>query len=185
MQAGPFIDHYEILQISANADADTVHRVYRILAQRFHPDNQETGNAEMFRKISDAYRELSDPALRAAFDVKHRESRRVTWKIFDQSNAAQGFEGERRKRHGILSLLYRKRVGQPEQPYIVMKEFEELLGVPVEHLEFALWYLKEGQYVVRTDNGRYSITLKGVDLAESMNERRETPVPLSPNMRVA
>ena len=34
------IDYYEVLQISPNADPDTVHRVYRLLAQRFHPDNQ-------------------------------------------------------------------------------------------------------------------------------------------------
>jgi hypothetical protein len=49
--------------------------------------------------------------------------------------------------------------------------------VPREHLEFTLWYLKEGQYVQRSDNGRHSITLKGVDLTEVWSERRE-PVPL-------
>jgi curved DNA-binding protein len=173
MQSSSFIDLYEILQVSPNADPETIHRVYRILAQRFHPDNQETGSAETFRKISDAYRELSDPEQRAAFDVKHREARKITWKIFDQTNSGQGVEAERRKRHGIISLLYRRRVGQPEQGFIVIKEFEELLGVPREHLEFALWYLKEGQFVSRTDNGRYSITLKGIDLAESMADRRE------------
>jgi DnaJ-class molecular chaperone len=32
-------DHYDTLQVSANADLDTIHRVYRMLAQRFHPDN--------------------------------------------------------------------------------------------------------------------------------------------------
>ena len=36
-------DYYETLQISPNADPDTIHRVYRLLAQRFHPDTQETG----------------------------------------------------------------------------------------------------------------------------------------------
>src|SRR5437588_8677614 len=35
----PFLDHYDILQLSSKADPDTVHRVYRILAQRYHPDN--------------------------------------------------------------------------------------------------------------------------------------------------
>lgn len=185
MQVGEFVDHYEILQVSPNADPETIHRVYRILAQRFHPDNVETGNAEHFRKISDAYSQLSEPEQRAAFDVKHRESRRVTWRIFDQTNAIQGFEAERRKRHGILSLLYRKRIGAPEQPYLVIREFEELLGVPREHLDFALWYLKEGQFLQRADNGRYTITLKGVDLAEMMNERRDAPPILTTSTRVA
>jgi len=36
-------DFYEVLQLSPNADPDTVHRVFRVLAQRFHPDNKETG----------------------------------------------------------------------------------------------------------------------------------------------
>jgi hypothetical protein len=114
---------------------------------------------------------LSDPERRAAYDVLHRETRRLTWKIFDQTNSAQGAEAERRKRQGILSLLYRKRLAAPEQPSMSLKEFEDLLGVPKEHLEFSLWYLKEGQFVQRTDNGRHTITMKGVDLAESMAAR--------------
>jgi curved DNA-binding protein len=184
MESG-FIDFYETLEISPNADPDTIHRVYRILAQRYHPDNQETGSSENFRNLSDAYRQLSDPELRAAYDVRHREERRLTWKIFDQSNSTQGIEAERRKRQGLLGLLYRKRAAQPDQPFMTLKEFEELLGVPREHLEFGLWYLKEGQYVQRTDNGRHSITLKGVDLVEMWSERRE-PIPLlAPNARVA
>ncbi len=177
MQAA-FVDHYEALQISPNADQETVHRVYRLLAQRFHPDNLETGNPEAFRQINEAYHALSEPERRAAYDVQHRETRRLTWKIFDQSTAIQGFESERRKRHGILALLYRKRLMSPDQPSISLKEFEDLLGVPKEHLEFSLWYLKEHQCVQRTDNGRHSITVKGVDLAEEMNESRPEPLQL-------
>jgi curved DNA-binding protein len=48
------IDHYETLQISPNADVDTIQRVFRMLAQRFHPDNAETGNADRFRALHDA-----------------------------------------------------------------------------------------------------------------------------------
>ena len=87
MPAGPFVDYYETLQISPNADQDTVHRVYRLLAQRFHPDNRDTGNTEIFRQLTEAYQALSDPERRAGYDVHHREARRLTWKIFDQSNA--------------------------------------------------------------------------------------------------
>lgn len=179
----PFADHYEIMQISPNADLDTIHRVYRILAQRLHPDNQETGSSENFRALTEAYQILGDPEKRAAFDIEHRAARRLTWKIFDQTAAAQGVEAERRKRSGILALLYRKRIAQPDQPAMNLKEFEDLLGVPKEHLEFTLWYLKEGQHVIRTDNGRYSITLKGVDLAETLSELRTEPLKL--NSRVA
>ncbi len=178
---GPFVDYYEALQLSPNADQETVQRVYRILAQRFHPDNGETGNEDTFRQLSEAYAELSDPERRAGYDVRHREERRLTWKIFDQSHETQGAEGEKRKRLGILQLLYRRRLVDPAQPTMTLREFEELLGVPKEHLEFSLWYLREGQYVTRSDNGRHSITLKGVDLAETLAERRENaPMLLGP-----
>lgn len=179
----PFVDYYETLEISPNANLETVHRVYRILAQRFHPDNRETGDPEQFRVLTEAYRVLSDPEKRAAFDIEHRTTRRITWKIFDQTTAANSIEAERRKRSGILSMLYRKRVVQPDQPAMNLKDFEELLGVPKEHLEFTLWYLKEGQCVVRSDNGRYAITLKGVELAETMSESRTEPLKI--NSRVA
>ncbi len=174
-----FDDHYETMQVSPNADLDTIHRVYRILAQRFHPDNRETGNSETFHALTDAYRVLCDPEKRAAFDIEHRATRRLTWKIFDQTNSAQGVDAERRKRSGILALLYRKRISLPDQPSMNLKDFEDLLGVPKEHLEFTLWYLKEGQFVTRSDNGRYTITLKGVDLAESFAESRVEPLKLS------
>ena len=45
-------DYYEVLQISPNADPDTVHRVYRFLAARFHPDNQKSGNVVASGSIS-------------------------------------------------------------------------------------------------------------------------------------
>jgi curved DNA-binding protein CbpA len=176
---GLFIDYYEVLQISPNADLETVHRVYRHLAQRFHPDNKDTGSEDMFRAITAAYNVLQDPVKRAAFDVQHREERRLTWKVFDQSNSATGVESERRKRQGVLSLLYRKRVSQADQSAMSLREMEDLLGIPKEHLEFTLWYLKEGQFVKGSDNARYTITLKGVDLAEDLIRQRPDVTPVA------
>ena len=46
-----------------------------------------------------------------------------------------------------------------------------MLNVSKAELEFSLWYLTEGLFVKRTDNGTHSISLKGVDLAEDMIER--------------
>ena len=53
------VDYYEALQISVTAEPETVHRVYRLLAQRYHPDNGETGSDSKFRQIADAYREFA------------------------------------------------------------------------------------------------------------------------------
>ena len=175
--ASEFVDCYEILQLSPNADLDTIHRIYRLLAQRFHPDNLESGDSEMFRLLTDAYRALANPESRAAYDVEHRHRRRLQWKIFDQSNSAQGVEAERRKRQGVLSLLYRKRVNEPADPHMALREFEDMLAVPREHLDFTLWFLKEEQCVTRTDNARFAITVKGVKLAEEMIAQRPDITP--------
>lgn len=162
----PVTDYYEVLQVNPKADPETVHRVYRILAQRFHPDNAETGSSEIFRGILEAYRVLSDPERRAAYDVNFHLSRQLRWRVFAQGETAVGKPAEKAKRRGILDLLYAARVNQPNQPAVSLHELEELLGCPREHLEFSLWYLKESGLLTRTDAGRYSITVKGVEQAE-------------------
>ena len=159
-------DYYEALQVHAKADPETIHRVYRLLAQRFHPDNAETGNAEAFREILNAYKILSDPEKRAAYDVHLGTYRQARWRLFDQADAATGKRAERYKRHGVLDLLYTARMNQPTQPALTLHELEDLLGCPREHLEFSLWYLKENALLTRTDNGKYAITAKGVDRVE-------------------
>jgi DnaJ-class molecular chaperone len=59
------VDYYEVLQVNPSADLDTIHRVYRLLAQRFHPDNRESGNESRFRELSDAYKVLGTAEERA------------------------------------------------------------------------------------------------------------------------
>src|SRR4029453_15512974 len=91
-----FEDCYEVLQLSPNADQDTIERVYRVLVKRYHPDNQETGNSDKFRKVMEAYRVLSDPEKRAAYDIDYDENRAVVLKIFDEASQPDGYDGDRR-----------------------------------------------------------------------------------------
>ena len=160
-------DYYEILQLSCNADPDTIHRVFRLMAQRYHPDNQDTGSIDLFRQIKEAYEVLSDPERRAAFDAQLTTNRQRRLKIFHSVENSRGAEAEKRKRHGILSLLYGKRLTEPDQPWISVRELEDMLGCPREHLEFSLWFLKETHCVTRSDNNKYVITCEGVAIVES------------------
>ena len=179
MQPIAFVDYYEALQISPNAHPETVHRVYRLLAQSYHPDNKETGDLEAFSLVLEAYRVLTDLEKRAAYDVEHKLASGLKWKIFDQTSAVQGIEGEKRKRMGILSLLCTKRINEPEKPSLTLFELEDLLGCPREHLELSLWYLKESGRIVRGDNGRYVLTARGF---EALEENAETITKAKPRL---
>jgi curved DNA-binding protein CbpA len=170
-------DYYEILQVSTKADPEMIHRVYRILAQRYHPDNTTTGNEKSFRAISEAYSILSEPEKRAAYDVNYQSNRQLRWQIFDQGQAVTGKAAEKVKRQGILDLLYTSRRNQPAAPSMTLHELEDLLGCPREHLEFSLWYLKENGLITRSDNARYAITAKGVDFTEAQASEPDRPSP--------
>jgi hypothetical protein len=156
-------DHYEVLQVSRLADADTIRRVFHSLAARYHPDNKETGNDHRFRQLVLAYNVLSDPEKRAAYDVRLAAEDKTRFRIFNSVQSAEGVQGEFRKRHGILRLLYTKRLRDPHDAGLRGRDFIELLGVPAEHLEFALWFLRERRYIIRSDNNRYEITCSGVE----------------------
>jgi curved DNA-binding protein CbpA len=166
-----FVDYYEVLQISPNADQETVHRVYRIQAQRFHPDNRETGDAEKFRLVARAYEILSDPQSRASYQTEYQNRVRPRVQPEEIVPPAAPVENEVQRREEIVRLLYRRRMAHPGQPSLGLRELESLLGTPKEQLEFSLWYLKESGYLTRSDGARHTITIKGVEFAESMSQR--------------
>jgi curved DNA-binding protein CbpA len=179
-----FPDYYEVLQISPNAQVETIHRVYRLLAQHYHPDNKDTGDLELFNQVLEAYRVLSDPEQRAAYDVEYRTYTGAKWKIFENVGSMQGLEGEKRKRIAILSLLYTKRMNEPDKPTLTIFELEQFMSCPREHLELSLWYLRESGRIMRGDNGRFALTYKGLETLEESTEsasaRLRLPSPTQP-----
>jgi curved DNA-binding protein CbpA len=163
MSESKFADYYEILQVSSRADADTIERVFRHLAKRYHPDNQDSGNADAFSELVDAYRVLSDPVERAKYDIGYERVRENRWRLFGQSAAESEIENDRRVRHAILSILYTARRNDPQSPGVGNVELERLLGCPDAIIRFHLWYLKEIALVERIVSGQIAITAGGVD----------------------
>ena len=168
------VDHYEVLQVSPNAEPDTIQRVYRLLAQRYHPDNADTGNAERFRLIHDAYRVLSDPEERVRYDVNHQKQREARWKLVsigDSNDRAT----EQAIRLTVLELLCARRRMEPNTPGLFPNEIEKLIGVAQEHLQFSLWYLMQKRYLQRSDNSQLVITIDGIDYLEETSEKVVRP----------
>src|SRR5690242_13070567 len=166
-EAEVFVDYYELLQISPNAEPETIHRVFRIMASRYHPDNKETGDNEKFLLLTKAYAVLSDPARRASYENLHRNQRAQPLPVFGLKEFADGLEGEVNRRLGILSLLYNRRRTNPENPGISLLEFETVMSFPREHLEFAIWFLREKQYIRTGNNSDYYIAAAGVEYLEA------------------
>ncbi|MGB7763375.1 MAG: DnaJ domain-containing protein [Bryobacteraceae bacterium] len=161
-------DYYETLQISPNADPETIHRVYRIMAARFHPDNPTTGSLERFLLLREAYQTLSDPELRAEYDASRQSFQAQPLPIFWQRSFVDGIEGETNRRLGVLSLLYQRRRISESKPGVSLLELEQRMAFPREYLNFTLWYLRSKGYVtVMPDNSDYTLTSTGVDYVES------------------
>jgi curved DNA-binding protein CbpA len=160
------VDFYEVLQISPNADADTVQRVFRMLAQRFHPDNKETGNADRFRALHEAYTVLSVPEKRAQYDVHHQALRQERWRFAASVKSNDDFDIEHQVRCTILEILYSRRRAEPSNPAFSPYDLSQLTGQPREHLEFTFWYLGQKKFVTRDDQSKLTITAEGVDYVE-------------------
>jgi curved DNA-binding protein CbpA len=163
MAIAQLVDHYEILQVSPHADRETIERIYRFLAQRFHPDNQESGNPDLFMRVVEAHKVLTDPVQRARYDVHYEEVRESRWRIFDQETVADDMAGDQRMRAAILGILYTARRTDAERPGVGIMDLERLLGCPEVHMNFHLWYLRESGLVQRLETGLLAITVHGVD----------------------
>ena len=163
MSERPFVDYYELLQVSPTADHETIERVYRLLAKRYHPDNSSTGSTDRFTSVRQAFEILSGPESRAQYDVKFEEEKGVQWRIFDQESAGSGHEQDQRIFHGVLSLLYVARRRDPKEGGLGVIHLERMLGTPREHLDFPLWYLKRRGWIEVLSGGQLAITVDGVD----------------------
>jgi curved DNA-binding protein CbpA len=165
------IDHYELLQISPQANAETIHRVYRFLASRYHPDNPDSGDAELFRNLKTAYDVLSNPTRRAEYDATLQcEAPPLSSTIDFMDN----LEGELNRRIAVLAVLYFRRRTNPHAPEVSLTEIEKRMGFPRDYLDFTTWYLVKKGFITRADNSDFTLTADGVDFVET--QRTSIPV---------
>jgi hypothetical protein len=154
-------DHHALLRAGVAGDAEGLDRLYRALAFRYHPDNRETGNVEIFLRIREAYRILS-PSQR------HRENLEIAKPL-----KKIGLQAELRelnnKRHAVLGLLCQRRISDYRNAFVSPVELESLTGIGADEVGFILWYLREKGAVTLSENS-YTISAVGIDILESAHQ---------------
>jgi curved DNA-binding protein len=166
-------DYYEFLQISPNAEFSTIQRIYKFLAARFHPDNPESGDAEKFELLKQAYDVLSDPGRRSEYDADREKATVEAIPIPDTMDFLDSIDGELNRRLAVLAVLYKRRRTNSAKPEVSLGEIESLMDFPRDYLDFTIWYLLKKEYITRGDNSAIALTAEGVDCVET--QRAELP----------
>lgn len=151
----PRVDAYAMLGVSVLASDDEIHRAYRAIARRMHPDtNPDPSAAAAFAEVTSAYELLHDPARRRAYDLARAAQRgpRAT-------RAAPGPTGNAAVRGPRARPAHRPIEHEPpsaERPVSDTDEFA-LLGVIVKVVAVIIVLLLVGviflSITARCDNG--------------------------------
>lgn len=189
MEGEAFVNFYELMGLKPSASQDAIALRFRSLARRFHPDNSSTGNRTRFEAILRANDILRDRARRAQY---HRENPQDLPPFLPEAEEPAealsaldlaeeeafvdglGIDRDVSIQNNLLTMLYLQRRRNTKEPGIGNAELERLSGCPHEHLEFHIWYLREKGWIAQAEDGRFAITVDGVDRAAHIyqNEQR-------------
>ena len=103
--AEEFTDYYEILELSPNANSGTLERMFRYLAQRYHPDNRETGDRIRFDLVVEAHTTLKDPVKRAHYDVLYKDHSDFRWKLAEEADDGVRVDQDAELQMKVLSIF--------------------------------------------------------------------------------
>lgn len=73
MASEPFVDYYELLDISPDANMKTVESAVRVLLRRYSPQSSATADARLFELTKQAFITLSNPVARADFTKAYKQ----------------------------------------------------------------------------------------------------------------
>lgn len=175
------LNYYELLQVDRNSHSTIIRYAYRFLAAMYHPDNAETGNADKFRVISEAWKTLSDDGRRAAYDMslgvreqsaaaaagspvpQHARSSEFGRESLPVSPKTNLTWNEVELRLAILQVLITARRQRPTSGGASGKMLMDCLNVDsVQEIEFAIWYLRE-KGLIEMGERMFMITAAGLD----------------------
>lgn len=181
------LDYYELLQVDRDAHPTIIRYAYRFLAAMYHPDNGETGNADKFRIVSEAWKTLSDEGKRLAYDMSlgaKEQSAPSTQQTqtksteFGRSSLPNTPKtgitwNEVELRLAILQVLLTARRQNPKTGGASGKMMMDCLNIEnIGEIEFALWYMRENGFIEMGERV-FMITAKGVDYLTEKLSRTE------------
>jgi hypothetical protein len=150
-------DHHELLRAGVAGDYERVDRLHRELAVRYHPENPETGNSEVYLRIGEAYRILSTSRPHPPATGMEKSGTGFGWQA--------GIRELDDKKVAVLATLYERRMSDYRNAVVSPMELESLTGLPAEEVGFILWYLREKGAVTLCDGSSdYAISATGVDI---------------------
>jgi len=176
-RAEPFVDFYEVLQVTPTCDAAMLEKAYRHFAQMYHPDHAETSDVDKFQEVTEAYSVLRDPSKRAEYDQEYKAKGLGTIHSIpinediriDEKDAVADAEIHEK----ILFFLYKRRREHPEEPGVLAYHVQGLTKCSDESFDFHTWYLKSKDYLEVTEQGMLAITIEGVDHVIAMSRAVE------------
>ena len=162
---GSFIDYYDLMQVSPNADEETIQQMFRHLAKKWHPDHEKS-DPERFKLLVEAHKVLTNSERRAAYDLRYQKFWDSKWNLAADASSTRVFVDDSEVREGLLSLYYVQRRSKMNDPGLGELEVARLMRIPIHLIEFHIWYLKEKGWVERLENGQFALTALGVDEVE-------------------
>src|SRR3974390_1802279 len=124
MEASKFIDYYELLEISPNANSGTIERMFRYFAQRYHPDNKETNDRRRFDLVLEAHSVLGNAENRTKYDIDYKAHSEVRWEIAEEVSNSNGIDRDAAIQNKMLAILYARRRQNIKDPGLGNVEFE-------------------------------------------------------------
>jgi len=114
--------YYELLQVTSNADAETITAAYRSLIKRQHPDVSADPNANRIsQKLNQAYATISDPVRRRKYDeeLRHRRLYQPNHAPRNTARSSSGTQADAIRQHVIRRYIFPSR--QREVPEITIR----------------------------------------------------------------
>jgi len=158
----PAKNYYETLELSANANQDTIERMFRYLATKHHPDSG--GDKEIFSTLLKAFEVLRDPDARSAYDATLQQQKQENKALVEHAREAGP---DAAVRHELLHLFYARRRQAVGSPAIGTMTIEKEMDLSEEMLNFHLWFFREKGWIKREEDGGLAITAAGVERVEA------------------